>query len=48
MKIGTLQKIINLFQESFKALEVTVSSKKVESMTILVHKAMTGQGRNTR
>jgi len=46
MKIGTLQKIINLFQESFKALEVTVSSKKVEYMTILVHKAMTGQGRN--
>ncbi len=45
MEVGTLQRIINLFKTALTGLHAEISLMKLESLGIMVHKAMTAQAR---
>ncbi len=46
MQVGTVQKLITIFSQSFRELEIVVSLGKLESLSIMIHRAMTVQTRN--
>ncbi len=45
MEVGTIQKTIKLFKAALEGLHADISLLKLESLAIMVHKAMTMQGR---
>jgi len=45
MQVGTVQKLINIFNQSFRELGVSVSLEKLEDLSVTVHRAMTAQAR---
>jgi hypothetical protein len=45
MEIGTIQKTIKLFKETLEGLHANIPLLKLESLAIMVHKAMTVQAR---
>ncbi|PWH14557.1 MAG: hypothetical protein DDG60_07340 [Anaerolineae bacterium] len=45
MQVGTVQKLINIFNQSFRELGVVVSLEKLEDLSVTVHRAMTAQAR---
>ena len=45
MEIGTIQKTIKLFRETFEGLHVNIELLRLEGLAIMVHKAMTAQAR---
>lgn len=45
MEIGTIQKTIKLFKETFEGLRADIALLKLEGLAIMVHKAMTVQAR---
>lgn len=46
MQVGTVQKLITIFNQSFQALGVNVSLEKLESLAVTIHRAMTAQARH--
>lgn len=46
MQVGTVQKLINIFNQSFRELGVSVSLEKLEDLSVTVHRAMTAQARH--
>ncbi len=46
MQVGTVQKLISIFTQSFREMEIDVSLEKLESLSIMIHRAMTVQTRN--
>ncbi len=46
MQVGTVQKLINIFNQSFRELGVSVSLEKLEALSVTVHRAMTAQARH--
>lgn len=44
--LSTVNRLIALFQNSFKELKIEIPDSKVENLSFLVHSAMTGQNRN--
>lgn len=45
MQVGTVQKLINIFNQSFRELGVSVSLEKLEDLSVTVHRAMTAHAR---
>lgn len=41
MQVGTIQKLISIFDQSFKVLGVGVSLEKLEELSVTIHRAMT-------
>ena len=46
MQLGMIHKIVELFQQAFDQLDVSISMNRIEHMAVIVHKAMTVQARN--
>ena len=46
MQVGTVQKLISIFNQSFRDLGVTVSLEKLEDLSVTIHRAMTVQARH--
>lgn len=46
MQVGAVQKLISIFDQSFKALGVSVSLEKLEDLSVTIHRAMTVQARH--
>lgn len=46
MQVGTVQKLINIFNRSFQELGVSVSLEKLEDLSVTIHRAMTAQARH--
>lgn len=46
MQIGTVQKLIAIFNQSFHELGVSVSLEKLEDLSVTIHRAMTVQARH--
>lgn len=46
MQVGTVQKLINIFNQSFRELGASVSLEKLEDLSVTVHRAMTAQARH--
>ncbi len=46
MAPGTIQKTISLFRDAFDGLGVDISLLRLEALGIMVHEAMTVQGRS--
>ena len=46
MQIGTVQKLISIFNQSFHELGVSVSLEKLEDLSVTIHRAMTVQARH--
>ena len=46
MQVGTVQKLINIFNQCFRDLGVTVSLEKLEDLSVTIHRAMTVQARH--
>jgi hypothetical protein len=45
MQVGTVQKLINIFNQSFNELGVPISLEKLEALAVTIHRAMTVQAR---
>jgi hypothetical protein len=45
MQVGTVQKLINIFNQCFKDLGAAVSLEKIEDLSVTIHRAMTVQAR---
>ncbi len=46
MQVGTVQKLISIFNQSFLEMGVTVSLEKLENLAVTIHRAMTVQARH--
>jgi hypothetical protein len=46
MQVGTVQKLISVFNQSFHELGVSVSLEKLEDLSVTIHRAMTVQARH--
>jgi hypothetical protein len=46
MQVGTVQKLISIFNQSFLEMGVSVSLEKLESLAVTIHRAMTVQARH--
>jgi len=46
MQVGTVQKLISIFNQSFHELGVSVSLEKLEDLSVTIHRAMTVQARH--
>jgi len=46
MQVGTVQKLISIFNQSFHELGVVVSLEKLEDLAVTIHRAMTVQARH--
>ncbi|HEY3312107.1 MAG TPA: hypothetical protein VGK00_10740 [Anaerolineales bacterium] len=46
MQVGTVQKLISIFDQSFRLLGVNVSLEKLEDLSVTIHRAMTVQARH--
>jgi hypothetical protein len=46
MQLGMIHKLVELFQQAFDQLDVSISMDRIERMAVIVHKAMTVQARN--
>ena len=46
MQVGTVQKLISIFNQSFRELGVVVSLEKLETLSVTIHRAMTVQARH--
>ena len=46
MQVGTVQKVISIFKQSFRELGVDVSLEKLEALAVTIHRAMTVQTRH--
>ena len=46
MQLGMIHKLVELFQQAFDQLDVSISMNRIEHMAVIVHKAMTVQARN--
>jgi hypothetical protein len=46
MQIGTVQRLISIFDQSFHELGVSVSLEKLEDLSVTIHRAMTVQTRH--
>lgn len=46
MQIGTVQKLISIFDQSFKRLNLQVSLDRLEMLAVTIHRGMTAQARH--
>ena len=46
MQVGTVQRLISIFNHSFRELGVNVSLEKLETLSVTIHRAMTVQARH--
>ncbi|MFN8494449.1 MAG: hypothetical protein U0350_43010 [Caldilineaceae bacterium] len=46
MRIATFEKLVSLFQQTFQTLSINISSLALESLAVMVYKAMAAQSRN--
>jgi hypothetical protein len=46
MQVGTVQKLISIFNQAFQELGVTVSLEKLEDLAVTIHRGMTVQARH--
>jgi hypothetical protein len=46
MQVGTVQRLISIFNQSFRELGVNVSLEKLETLSVTIHRAMTVQARH--
>ena len=46
MQVGTVQKLITIFNQSFQEMGISVSLEKLESLAVTIHRAMTVQARH--
>src|SRR5436190_13841865 len=46
MQVGTVQKLITIFNHSFHEMGVSVSLEKLENLAVTIHRAMTVQARH--
>lgn len=46
MQVGTVQKLISIFNQSFLEMGVSVSLERLESLAVTIHRAMTVQARH--
>jgi hypothetical protein len=46
MQVGTVQKLITIFNQSFQEMGVSVSLEKLENLAVTIHRAMTVQARH--
>lgn len=46
MQIGNVQKLITIFEQSFKRMGVQVSLERVEMLAVTIHRGMTAQARH--
>ena len=46
MQVGTVQKLITIFNQSFQEMGVSVSLERLENLAVTIHRAMTVQARH--
>lgn len=46
MQVGNVQKLISIFEQSFKRLNVQVSLERLEVLAVTIHRGMTAQARH--
>ena len=46
MQVGTVQKVISIFNQSFQAMGISVSLERLENLAVTIHRAMTVQARH--
>lgn len=46
MQVGNVQKLISIFEQSFKRLDVQVSLERLETLAVTIHRGMTAQARH--
>src|SRR5688572_25150030 len=46
MQVGTVQKLITIFNQSFQEMGVSISLEKLEQLAVTIHRAMTVQARH--
>jgi hypothetical protein len=46
MQVGTVQKLIAIFNQSFQEMGISVSLERLESLAVTIHRAMTVQARH--
>lgn len=46
MQVGTVQKLISIFNQSFLEMGLSVSLEKLESLAVTIHRALTAQARH--
>lgn len=46
MQVGTVQKLITIFNQSFQEMGISVSLEKLENLAVTIHRAMTVQARH--
>lgn len=46
MQVGNVQKLISIFEQSFKRLGVQVSLERLETLAVTIHRGMTAQARH--
>ncbi|HAE58918.1 MAG TPA: hypothetical protein DCG54_05260, partial [Anaerolineae bacterium] len=46
MQAGNVQKLISIFEQSFKRLDVQVSLERLEVLAVTIHRGMTAQARH--
>src|SRR5258706_9283983 len=46
MQVGTVQKLITIFNQSFQEMGISISLEKLENLAVTIHRAMTVQARH--
>jgi hypothetical protein len=46
MQVGNVQKLISIFEQSFKRMDVEVSLERLEMLAVTIHRGMTAQARH--
>ncbi|MFO7583196.1 MAG: hypothetical protein R6W69_00590 [Anaerolineales bacterium] len=46
MQVGNVQKLISIFEQSFKRMDVEVSLERLEILAVTIHRGMTAQARH--
>jgi hypothetical protein len=46
MQVGTVQKVITIFNQSFQAMGISISLERLENLAVTIHRAMTVQARH--